>query len=469
MPPLGVLFLGAALEKNGCDVEIVPADVLGYNWKDVSKRITEFNPDVVGITTTSENRFDSFKLAQIVKRVNPEIVTVLGGPHISMAGKETLIHIKDVDVVVIGEGEETIVELARAIKKRMRFSDIRGIYYRKKDGEIGFTGIRDKIKDIDTLPFPARHLVPMDKYNLTIETRDGKRRRVQNIITSRGCPFNCYYCATPINWGRRVRGHSPTRVLEEIEHLIQTYGAEFIWFYDDTLNYDKARLERIMDLIIEKRLDIKFANEFRIDIVDRHLLEKMKAAGLERGYFGVEAGSSRVRRNIVKKDFDIEKVYRFVEWSKELDFVAGPFFIFSHHTETWDEAKETIKIMEDLKSINPQIDISTSILHIYPGTPLETIAKKEGILPEDFSWSKKKELKQVHALPAAQGLVPLFKDRLNWWQIADLVMRWSSASKKKINFSKIKQAVTSLLSVKNIFINFIFFITLLKYKVKKLF
>ena len=115
--------------------------------------------------------------------------------------------------------------------------------------------------------------------------------------------------------------------------------------------------------------------------------------------------------------FDIETVFRFIEWSKELDFVAGPFFIFSHHTETWDEAKETIKLMEDLKSIHSQIDISTSILHVYPGTPLETIAKKEGILPENFSWSKKSEMKRLHVLPAAQGFVPLFSPRLrNLWR-----------------------------------------------------
>ena len=171
----------------------------------------------------------------------------------------------------------------------------------------------------------------------------------------------------------------------------------------------------------------------------------------------------------MKKNFDIELAYQFLEWSKEFDFIPGPFLIFSHYTETWEEAQETIKVMETVKSINPQADISTAILHIYPGTPLEIIAKEEGILPNDFSWSKKEDMKRVYTLPAAQGHVPLFKHKLNWWQIADLVMRWSTASKKGISSSKIKQSITSLTSINDIFINAIFFLAFLKYKLIKLF
>jgi len=229
MPPLGVLFLGAVLEKRGYDVEIVPSDILGYNWKDIAKKIEDSKPDAVGVTTTTENRFESFKLAKIVKQVNPNIVTILGGPHISMAKMDTLIHIKDVDVLSIGEGENTIIDFADAIKTGDSLSKVKGIYYRDKYGKILFTGEREKIENLDELPFPARHLIPIDKYNFYIDTRDGKKRRAQNIITSRGCPFNCYFCATPINWGRKMRGYSPKKVLDEIELLMDRYGAEFIY------------------------------------------------------------------------------------------------------------------------------------------------------------------------------------------------------------------------------------------------
>ncbi len=467
MPPLGVLYLAAVLEKNGFDVEVVPADVLDLSWSAIAERIDDFKPTIVGITTTTENRFESFKLAEIVKEVNPSIITILGGPHISMAKEDTLLNIRDIDVLSVGEGERTIVELGEAIENKDRLDKVKGLYIRN-GGRVVFTGEREKIENLDELPFPARHLLPIEKYNFYITTRDGKRRKSQNIMTSRGCPFNCYFCSTPVNWGRRVRGHSPERVLEEIEHLIDVYGAEFIWFYDDTLNYNPKRLHKIMDMIIERKLNIKFANEFRIDIIDEELLEKMVKAGLEIGYFGVEAGSPRVRVDIVRKSFDEEKVYKFVELSKKYNFIPGPFFIFSHYTETWEEAQETIKIMEKIKDINPHADISTAILHIYPGTPLERIAKKENIIPDDFSWSRKKDMERVHRLPAAQGEVPLFKHLLSWWEMAELVFRWSSTSKKKISLKKIVDALKKIRSLKDIYIYFIFFFKLVQLKLEKL-
>ena len=469
MPPLGILFLAAVLEREGYDVEVVPADILRLSWNEIAKKIDDFKPDIVGITTTTENRFESFKLARIAKETNPKIITLLGGPHISMAREDTIKHRKEVEIVSIGEGENTIIELAKALETGDSLEKVKGLIFRDEENEIIFTGERPKIDDLDTLPLPARHLIPMEKYNFYMETKDGRKRKAQNIMTSRGCPFNCYFCATPINWGRRVRGHSVERVIEEIEFLIEHYGAEFIWFYDDTLNYNPKRLNKLMDIIIERKYDIKFANEFRIDAIDKPLLEKMKRAGLEIGYFGIEAGASRVRRNIVKKNFEIEKAYQFLKWSKELDFIPGPFFIFSHHTETWEEAKETIDIIGKVKDINPNADISVAILHIYPGTPLEFIAKEEGILPKDFSWSKEEDMKRVETLPAAQGDVPLFKDKLSWWQIADLVFRWSSVSKKSISKSKIIKALKSIRGLKDIWVYTIFFLTLMKYKIINLF
>ena len=467
MPPLGILFLASVLEQEGFEVMVVPSDVLGDTWQEVEQRIIDFRPAIVGITTTTENRFDSFKLAKIAKRVSPSTLTVLGGPHISMAGEDTITHVKEVDVLVVGEGERTVVELARTVKAGGSLKNVSGIYFRDIDGRIVFTGRRARIEELDDLPFPARHMIPMDKYNFFVETRDGKKRRAQNLMTSRGCPFNCYFCATPINWGRKVRGHSPERVIEEVEHLVDHYSAEFIWFYDDTLNYNAQRLHKIMDMIIERKLNIKFANEFRIDIVDKPLLEKMREAGLERGYFGVEAGAARVRNNVVLKTFEVEKAYQFVRWAKELDFIPGPFFIFSHHTETWDEAQETIGIMEKVKDIHPQADISTAILHVYPGTPVEKIAKDEGIMPQNFSWAKKSDMSRVHTLPAAQGYVPLFKHRLSWRQIAELIMRFSSTGKKVVSWKKIGNTIRSLTSVKELWINFVFFTVLVKNRIKK--
>jgi len=468
MPPLGILSLGAVLEQAGVEVDIVPADVLDYTWNDIKKRIADFAPALVGATTTTENRFDSFKLAQAAKQVDSSIVTVLGGPHITMTREDTLHHIPEVDYVIIGEGENTLKELARAVESGSDVSDIKGLSYRR-NGEVVYTGFRERIPDLDELPIPARHLIPMDKYNFYVGTPDGKRLKAQNIMTSRGCPFDCYFCATPINWGRKMRGNSPERVVIEIEHLINEYGAEYIWFYDDTMNYNLPRLHRIMDLILERKLEIKFCNEFRIDAVDKPLLEKMVQAGLVWGHFGIEAGSTRVRKEVVRKNFDMEKAFQFVRWAGELGFVPDAFLIFSHYSETWQEAQETIQVMEQLQALNPQTEFATALLHIYPGTPLESLAREKGLLPQDFSWSRKQDLKKVRLLPAAQGYVPLFKDKLTWFQIADLVMRWTGDKKKLVSGSKIRSALATLSSVKDLFVYLIFFMTMLKYKLKRLF
>ena len=451
MSPLGILYLAAVLEEAGIGVDVVPADVLRLNWKDVRKRIEDYGPDLVGGTTTSENRFDSFRLAQVAKSVNSEIVTVLGGPHISMAREDTLLHVPDVDIIVLGEGERTLPALVRTLERKGDLGKVPGLMFRR-NGDIVDNGPCARIEDLDSLPFPARHLVPMEKYNFTIKMPDGTKLKAQNIITSRGCPFDCYFCATPINWGRRMRGMSPERVLEEMEHLIDRYGAEFIWFYDDTFNYNPERVHAIMDLILERKLDIKFGNEFRIDAVDKPLLEKMVRAGLVWGHFGVEAGNVRVRRDVVHKRFDIERAYEFVRLAGELGFTPNAFLIYSHDTETWEEAGETLAIIDRMKDINPDTQVATALLHIYPGTPLEAIAKEKGIIPGDFSWARKKDMKRVVVLPAAQGHVPLFKDKLSWFQIAELVFRGAGDQGSAFSWSKVKAVLRTISSVRVVFI-----------------
>lgn len=465
MPPLGILYLAAVLEQAGHDVQVVPADILCLSWTDIADTIRSFGPRLVGITTTTENRFDSFRLCRLAKEVDPTIATVMGGPHISMAKADTMEHLSAVDFLVIGEGEETLVELVTTLENKADPSRVKGLYYRS-GGQVVFSGTRPFRRDLDGLPMPARHLVDIDKYNFRVQGRDGRWRKAQNMMTSRGCPFDCYFCATPVNWGRAMRGLSPEKVIAEVEYLVKHYQAEYIWFYDDTFNYNVKRLEAIMDLILERDLNIRFACEFRIDHISRPLLAKMRRAGLETGFFGIEAGNSRVRREVVHKQFDLDKAFQFVAWAKELDFTANAFFIFSHDTETWQEAQETIAIMERLQAINPEVEITTAILHVYPGTPLEDLARRKGIVPKDFSWTRKQDMRRVYVLPAAQGYVPLYKDRLTWRQIAELVMRWSATRKKVLSSSKVKQALRTLNSWRNLGVYAVFFLVMMKHKLK---
>ena len=439
MPPLGLLYIGAVLERAGIPVEVVPADVLGLSWADIRRKIERDKPDIVGVTITTENRFQSLKLIRLAKRAHPDALTVLGGPHASMAAEDCLDHIPELDVVVRGEGELTTLDLCRAWEKSKDVAalrDIPGLVLRV-DGRARCGPPRPPIADLDSLPFPAFHLVPFEKFNFTFPVPGRGDLPAVNIMTSRGCPFACNFCATPINWGRHVRVRSPENVVREIEFLKERYGIKVVFFYDDTFNANPKRADAISDLMIERRLDVFFKCDVRMDIMSRDLVEKMKRAGLFHLSFGLEAGSDRVRNEVVGKKVEMKDFHNLVRWCHEFDVIPNVFFIFSHPTETWAEAQETIRVIEDYKD---RIEGSVAILHIYPGTPLERLARETGVLPPDFSWAKR-AFSKVITLPMAQGDVPLYVDKLTWSQVSELVLRWSFGAKHTSLLRKAPRAV----------------------------
>ncbi len=445
MPPLGLLSIGAVLERAGIEVEIVPADILRMSWGDIRKKIREGRPDLVGVTSTTENRFQSFKLIKIAKDALPGVLTVLGGPHASMAPEDCLAHRPELDLIVKGEGENTTLELCRALEKDAdpeQLDSVAGLVMRKGE-KIVSSLPRSPIKDLDALPFPAFHLVPFERYNFKIDVPGYGPLQAVNVMTSRGCPFDCNFCATPINWGRAVRMRSPENVILEIERHVERFGARVIFFYDDTFNSNPARVEKICDLIIARRLNIFWRAEVRLDLISKPLLARMKEAGLFHLSFGLEAGSERVRNQVINKRIDIQDFHNLVGWCHELGIVPNVFFIFSHPTETWEEARETAGIIERYKD---SVEATIAILHVYPGTPLERTAREIGVLPEDFTWTKRYRSRVV-TLPLAQGDVPLFLDRLTWSQVSELVFRWSTGRGKTSLLRKVPKALLQVRSL----------------------
>jgi len=457
MPPLGILYIAAVLEKNGLPVRVTASDVLKLKKSGILQAISAYDADTIGLSITTENRFEIFDLLKTIKAEFPKKLLIVGGPHATMAGLDMVTHIPAIDLAVIGEGERTILEIAawhKAGADSRELVKIKGIIFRR-DGQPAFTGPRPMIENLDPLPFPAKHLIPMDKYDFRWPVNN-QLLRATNIITSRGCPFNCNFCPTPTTWGRQVRGYSPKRVVDEIRWNRDTFGAEVLWFFDDTFNYNVKRTEELCRLIIKEKMGIRFVAEVRIDILSYDLLALMREAGVQYISFGVEAGSERVRRDIIHKNITNNQVFQTVDWAQQLDIKATAFFIFSHPTETWAEARESLSIIDQIKD---KADITVSILHIYPGTELESYALEKRLLPADFSWAKHDH--RVETLPAAQGDVPLFKEQFTWAQIGELILKWSVGAKKISIWKKIPAVMRSIHSIRDLYkylaIGFVYF------------
>jgi radical SAM superfamily enzyme YgiQ (UPF0313 family) len=447
MPPLGILSIAAVLEKSGRPVQVTAAEVLGLKTKDILREIQAYDADLIGMSVTTENRFEIFALAEAIKQAFPRKTLAIGGPHATMAGLDMVANVPAIDLAAIGEGERTILELAawqEAGADVSELAKIKGIIYRR-DGRPFFTGPRPMIEDIDPLPFPGKQLIPMERYDFRWQVGD-KLLRTTNIITSRGCPFNCNFCSTPTNWGRQVRGYSPQRAVDEIRWNRDKFGAEVLWFFDDTFNYNLKRTEELCRLIIREKLGIRFVAELRIDVLSYDLLALMREAGVQYISFGVEAGSERVRRDVIHKNISNAQVFQAVAWANQLDIQATAFFIFSHPTETWEEAQESLKIIGQIKD---KVDITVSILHIYPGTELEAYAKAKKLLPGDFSWTRHD--RRVETLPAAQGDVPLFKEQFTWAQIGELILKWSAGAKNVSLWRKLPAVLKSIRSFRDVY------------------
>jgi radical SAM superfamily enzyme YgiQ (UPF0313 family) len=307
--------------------------------------------------------------------------------------------------------------------------------------------------------------VPFEKYNFKIEVPGHGPLQAVNIMASRGCPFDCNFCATPINWGRHVRMRSPENVVREIEEHVRERGARVIFFYDDTFNASPKQVEQICDLILERKLDIFWRAEVRLDLIDRPLLEKMKRAGLFHISFGIEAGSERVRREVIHKRIEIGDFYNLVSWCLELGIIPNVFFIFSHPTETWEEAQETVSIIERYRG---QVEASVAVLHVYPGTPLEKTALETGFLPRDFTWTKRYR-SGIITLPTAQGDVPLFLDKLSWARTSELLFRWSMSGGNVSLLRKAPRALRRIRSFGELRRYAIMAFVLIKLKARKLF
>jgi len=338
-PPLGLLYLGAVLEQDGHKVELIDC----YAEKISREKLENYlkSSDVVGMSVLGDDYIASANIAKMIKEINPDIPLIIGGPHCTFYKERALHDITNADVCVTGEGEHVILDLVKYLQGNKKLEDIHGIYYR--DNGIIKSGKPLKVtEDLDKIPFPARHLV--DKYDYGgFPFGYELKKKVTSIITSRGCPFRCRFCARYSNfieeWGYRKR--SAENVVKEIQELDEKYRS--VWIVDDNFLADSKRAHEIFDKLIETGTNIEFLIEgARTDSADRELYKKMKKAGVTFISYGIESGNQDVL-DFYNKKATLNNIRETVNLAREMGFFLSASFILGAPIETKQHIENTIK------------------------------------------------------------------------------------------------------------------------------
>ncbi|KZX16867.1 tRNA-2-methylthio-N(6)-dimethylallyladenosine synthase [Methanobrevibacter cuticularis] len=382
VPPLNLMYLGAALEKNSIKVKIHDDDLYQLGFENINRLISKMDPMIIGITATTATIQTSINYIRTIKKDFPHILTIIGGPHTTFTPKETLYREKSLDIVVMGEGEETLVDVVKQYIKNgtKEFSNVKGIVYRDNNKVI-MTEPRPLIEDLDSLPFPARHLIPFKSYELSSQAG--------GMITSRGCVFSCDYCSSSLIMGKKFRTRSPENVVDEVEELACKYGIKDIAFLDDIFMLNKKRAGQIADEIKSRDIDVDFIASSRVDMIDKSLLETLKKSGMKTLYCGVESGSQRVL-DLMKKGITVQQAKDAFKTAKRVGVDIVGSFILGYPGETSEEMDKTIDLSIELDPDYSQY----SILTPFPGTGIHYQLKEKGLLSKN-GWEDYTVLKSV--------------------------------------------------------------------------
>jgi len=376
-PPLNLAVLGSIAENKGHTVKIIDGEVNNYSNEEIVEMVKNFEPDLIGLTSTSPFFHIVFNLAKKLKDSLPNIHILLGGPHISVMQEESFLPVFDFGF--IGEADMSF-SVFLDIYKDGEYNQVDGLIYRK-DNKIIVNPSSVKYVDVNKLPVPAYHLLDMDKYY--IGTKDGKKH-FSVIMTVRGCPFNCIFCSTKVS-GKNIRRKKPQLVIDEMKLLIDKYNIEHFIFLDDTLTLDKNHIINICDLIIENNLNISFEGSTRANLIDEEIVKKLKQAGMNRISFGLESVNKNIRINM-KKNVPLRDYIKANKLTNAFGIETWNSCMIGLPGETKDTVMETVSFIRDNKEIK-QANISIAVP--YPGTELYDMAvnKQGGVELMDNNFS----------------------------------------------------------------------------------
>ncbi|MBA7607592.1 Anaerobic magnesium-protoporphyrin IX monomethyl ester cyclase [subsurface metagenome] len=361
--PIGLAYIGAICEKEESNVKVIDDYLLNLPYEKLGKKISEASPDLVGVTMSSLVYSEAVKTMQLCKKIVPDAKIIAGGPHPTVMPEKTLLGIPELDAVVIGEGEKTVSEIIERFRKNRGFRGVKGTCFRKGK-KIVKNPPRPFIENLDELPFPAWHLFPIKKYPR--KTNFLSVVPVDNINSSRGCPFRCAFCSVKSIWGLTYRYFSPERTTEEIKHLVESYGTKGIYFREDNFTLNKKRVEKLCKLIIKENLDVKWVCESRVNLITKDIAKLMKRAGCETIWFGTESGSQRVLDKVLCKGITLEQTKRAFKILDDAGIRRGASFMVGVPGETIKDMYKTIKFTKE-------IDPDYTGFNIFVGIPKSPI------------------------------------------------------------------------------------------------
>jgi len=374
MPPFGLASIAAYLGKSDVSVEIIDADALKLSYKKISELLRQKRiPEYVGITSSTPTISSALIVSKIAKNIFSGVKIVLGGVHPSVI-PDNVLKEESIDFIVRGEGEETFRELIAGVNRKK----ITGLSY-KEDKNIIHNPTRAVISDINTLPFPAYHLLPMEKY---FPARGSyKKLPAVGMLTTRGCPGRCTFCLGSY-LGQQIRNRSAGKIFEEMFLLQNKYGIKEISFYDDVFTAKKENVRNLCKKIINEKMNVSWSCFARVDFVDEELLRAMKDAGCHQIMYGIESGDEQILKNIHKK-ISLEKVKEMVGISKKTGMDVRAAFMLGNPGETKETMRETIEYAITLAPNVAIFNITTP----YPGSEMFKWAKDKGILTTE-NWDE---------------------------------------------------------------------------------
>jgi anaerobic magnesium-protoporphyrin IX monomethyl ester cyclase len=374
--PINLGYLASYLQMKGIVCFVRDFEVETFSESEFLASIKQARPHLVGFSCMTPHIKSAAKIARIVKNKFPDILTVLGGVHASAIPKQTLEEFPQFDVVVCGEGEQTLVELYRAWLEN-RIDHVAGIAFRNLNADIEINPPRSLIENLDDIPFPNRNMIAIGNYKKSHVSRgySRKTKNIAEIICSRGCPYNCIFCASKIVHSRKVRFRSPKNIIAEMEHLIDNYNTEHFSFLDDTFTLRKDILTPVCKFMGKN--NITFDSYTRVNDIDEEKMDIMVSNGCRKISFGVESGSPKILK-LLKKGITVEQAARAFSIARKagLHTIEATFMIGCHPDETSQDIEMTKNLIHNLR---PDI-MALNIAIPYPGTELNRILKERGIL-----------------------------------------------------------------------------------------